>query len=248
MLTIEGPNAHRIVTVRVGGTITDDDFARIKPKIDEMMDLRHPVLVLKHIEKEWSITPSAIWEDLKIAPGFIGLIERTALVCESQAMRTTARALSAFVPFKVGCFEDEETATAWLRSADDASGVDVTCSVDDGIACIEVVVSDTFSIGGERKLEATLDGAAEDADQFRIVVRPHDFHGWEGMQALWIHLKLLHRHAHRFQRLAMVAEERWQRTLFRMGKTFFSAQMRRFAEGEEDQARAWAFSGDDNVS
>ncbi len=247
MITIDGPNDQRILTIRVTGKVEKDHLESIRPKVDELREIGQPFLLLQHLEGQFGISPSALWEDLKMAPGFVKLVERSALVCDSSAIRTASNIFGMLVPFPVQSFEDEAAAVTWLEKADDVTGVDIQMTVKDGVACIEAVPSDTFSIAGERHLESILDEAASEAERFRLVIRPHDFHGWEGLSAFWYHLKLMHRHSHRFERVAMVAEKRWQRVLFRLGNKLFSAQTRQFEPGQEDQARAWAFTDEAKV-
>ena len=74
--------------------------------------------------------------------------------------------------------------------------------------------------------------------KIRILVMMHDFHGWEG-GALWEDIKWNAKHLNDIERLAIVGETTWHKWMTGFCKPFTSAQIRYFAPGEIDRARAW---------
>jgi hypothetical protein len=66
-----------------------------------------------------------------------------------------------------------------------------------------------------------------------------DFEGWK-LSAAWEEVKFDLRHAHDFNRVAIVGDKRWQNLMTQLMKPFTDATVRFFDPGEKEQAWEWA--------
>ncbi len=72
----------------------------------------------------------------------------------------------------------------------------------------------------------------------RILVELKDFHGWT-VGALWEDTKFGTRHFNDIDRLAIVGDRRWEKTLAAFVKPFTTAKVRYFDILEKAEAMAW---------
>ena len=72
----------------------------------------------------------------------------------------------------------------------------------------------------------------------RILVRMHDFHGWD-TGALWADIKWNAKHFNHIERLGVVGEKTWHKWMTGFCKPFTTAQVRYFTHEQLDAARAW---------
>lgn len=72
----------------------------------------------------------------------------------------------------------------------------------------------------------------------RILVRMHDFHGWDAA-ALWDDLRFDLRHFRDIERLAIVGEKAWEHGMAVFCKPFTTAEIRYFEQDQEGEAQAW---------
>ena len=76
----------------------------------------------------------------------------------------------------------------------------------------------------------------------RMVVKMHDFHGWE-MSALWEDLKFDWKHFSHIERLALVGEKRWEAGMAAFCRPFTGAAIRYFDVSEASKATEWIHQG-----
>jgi hypothetical protein len=74
--------------------------------------------------------------------------------------------------------------------------------------------------------------------KFRLMVRMHDFHGWDA-GGLWEDMKWNARHFNHIERLAVVGEKTWHKWMTSFCKPFTTAQVRYFTFDQLDAAQAW---------
>lgn len=79
----------------------------------------------------------------------------------------------------------------------------------------------------------------EEHGKIRILVKLHDFHGWE-MAALWEDIKFDTKHFNHIERLAIVGETKWEKGMAVFCKPFTSARIKYFDVSEAMAAREWA--------
>ena len=83
-----------------------------------------------------------------------------------------------------------------------------------------------------------VESIVQDKGSIRILMKMHDFHGWE-MAAAWEDTKFGMRHFHDIDRLAMVGEKAWQHGMSVFCKPFTKAKIRYFDLSEAAEAESW---------
>ena len=74
--------------------------------------------------------------------------------------------------------------------------------------------------------------------KIRLLAAMHDFHGWTP-GALWQDIKFDAKHFNDIERIAMVGETKWQRSMSVFCNPFTSAKIRYFDCDQIDSARTW---------
>lgn len=83
-----------------------------------------------------------------------------------------------------------------------------------------------------------LERCLEEQKRLRVLFTMKDFHGWTA-GALWEDLKFDLKHFRDVERLAIVAETKWQKALGWFTKPFTTAKVRLFDWDQLDEARRW---------
>jgi hypothetical protein len=83
-----------------------------------------------------------------------------------------------------------------------------------------------------------VDQAVAEEGKVRMLVRFHDFHGWD-MKALWEDTKFATTHCNKIERIAMVGEKTWEEWMAKVCKPFTMAKVRYFDAAEIDAAWQW---------
>jgi hypothetical protein len=76
----------------------------------------------------------------------------------------------------------------------------------------------------------------------RVLLELSDFHGWTA-GALWQDVKFDVKHFKDIERLAIVAETKWEKGMAQFCRPFTTAQVRYFEHGQADAARRWIEEG-----
>ena len=74
--------------------------------------------------------------------------------------------------------------------------------------------------------------------KIRILVKMHDFHGWDA-GALWEDIKWDAKHFNHIERLAIVGEKTWHKWMAGFCTPFTTAEVRYFTHDQLAAARAW---------
>jgi tRNA G46 methylase TrmB len=85
---------------------------------------------------------------------------------------------------------------------------------------------------------AEFDRQLQKQGKLRVLTDLSQFHGWNA-GGLWEEFKFDVRHIASMERLAVVSDESWQRTLTTMAKPFLPAKTAFFHVSETAQARNW---------
>ena len=83
-----------------------------------------------------------------------------------------------------------------------------------------------------------LEGLMEGDAKIRLVVQLQDFKGWTA-GALWEDTKFAARHFNDIERLAIVGDAQWEKSMAAFIKPFTTAKVRYFDMQQADQAREW---------
>jgi hypothetical protein len=78
--------------------------------------------------------------------------------------------------------------------------------------------------------------------KIRILLEMHDFHGWQGT-ALWDDIKMDFKHFSDIEKIAMVGEKQWEKSMSAFCKPFTTAKIRYFDVSELEDAKKWIGQG-----
>ena len=87
-----------------------------------------------------------------------------------------------------------------------------------------------------------VDQAIKDHGKVRMLVRMHNFHGWD-LGAVWEDVKFDLHHFSHIERLALVGDRRWEAGMAVFCKPFTTAKVRYFDESKADDATVWIHEG-----
>ena len=83
-----------------------------------------------------------------------------------------------------------------------------------------------------------LEGLMKKGEKIRILVELKDFKGWTA-GALWEDIKFDVKHFNDIERLAIVGDSKWEKSLALFTKPFTTASVRYFEEAEMEEAKKW---------
>ena len=83
-----------------------------------------------------------------------------------------------------------------------------------------------------------LEGLMRQGEKIRLVVELKDFKGWTA-GALWEDIKFDVKHFNDIERLAIVGDSKWEKSLALFTKPFTTASVHYFEEAEMEEAKKW---------
>ena len=99
-------------------------------------------------------------------------------------------------------------------------------------------LSGTLHDNDYKKLVPMIDAAIERHGPARLLVRLHDFQGWDAQAAI-DDIKFGASHYNTIERIALVGEKDWHELLAMLAKPFTKAEVRYFNSDEIDHAWDW---------
>ena len=116
-IEIEGNNWDNILTVRLSGKLTKEDYEQFVPEIERMMKAHDKVRILVELADFHGWTTAAAWEDTKFGMHHFNDIERIALVGDAAWEKGMALLCKPFTMAKVKYFDRSQMAAAktWIQ-------------------------------------------------------------------------------------------------------------------------------------
>lgn len=109
-----------VLTVRLSGRLTKEDYETFVPEIERMMDAHGKVRLLVQLEDFHGWTTAAAWEDTTFGLRHYRDIERIAIVGDRAWEKGMALLCKPFTAAKVQYFDASETAAAkqWIAETE----------------------------------------------------------------------------------------------------------------------------------
>ncbi|MFB6439853.1 STAS/SEC14 domain-containing protein [Streptomyces sp. NPDC056411] len=229
--------------VKAIGTVSKSDYETVvEPLVDEARTEGRRLRVLCDVGPEFrSVTPGAVWEDLKVGPGAMRLCDGCAVVSDAGWIRATTRTVRFLMPCPVCVFgtREREEALRWLAALPEGPGISHRLLPASRVLVIEV----------ERPLRAQdFDALAETADSWLrahdalagVVIHMRAFPGWENVGSLVRHVRFIRDHHRKVERVALVADTKVAALLPQLANHLVRAEVRRFAYDAFEDGIAWA--------
>jgi hypothetical protein len=116
---------------------------------------------------------------------------------------------------------------------------------DPNSAVLTVELSGKLHDADYKEFVPAVDAAVAAHGKVRMLVRFHDFHGWD-LHALWDDTKFAAAHCTAIERLALVGEKKWEEWMAKVCKPFTMAKVKYFDASEADAAKAWVHESGSN--
>lgn len=102
-----------ILVVRLGGTVTRDDYLQFLPEAESLIARCGRIRILVDMRDFHGWTLEAFWEDIKFDWKHYSDIERLAMVGETKWQEWMASFCQPFTKAEVAYFSQEKAADAW---------------------------------------------------------------------------------------------------------------------------------------
>lgn len=118
MLELHEEAEGRLLTIRLAGKLTTDDYKVFVPEVERLIQEHGKIRVLCQMHDFHGWTVGAMWEDIKFDVRHFGDIERLALVGERKWQAGMAVFCKPFTKATVRYFDQSELPNAedWVRS------------------------------------------------------------------------------------------------------------------------------------
>jgi len=105
-----------ILTMRLSGKLTKEDYERLVPEIERTMKAHDKIRILVELDDFHGWTAAAAWEDTKFGMHHFSDIERIAIVGEAAWEKGMALLVKPFTKAKVKYFDASQMAAAktWI--------------------------------------------------------------------------------------------------------------------------------------
>ncbi|MBE9079639.1 STAS/SEC14 domain-containing protein [Romeria aff. gracilis LEGE 07310] len=233
------PNSN-IVEVAVVGKITAKNLEQVAAQMKADIEKHGHIRVLEEFHSFEGMDPIALWKDAKFGLNHMDKITHVAVIADAKWVQTLASAVGNIFSAKVKVFEHSqaETAKQWLETAPEPnqnSKLEYKSSSDSNV--VELVIEGKIT-------ESDFDRVI---DQFKADLKKHgklrileDIRSFEGMDpmALWKDLQQV-RLVNDISHVALVADQKWMRTLAEAAGSIVSAEIKSFESSELAAARTW---------
>lgn len=115
---------------------------------------------------------------------------------------------------------------------------EIQISEEPGGTVITLVFQDKLAKEDYDAFVPKIDKILESRDKIRILVQLRDFRGWSA-GALWEDTKFGLRHFNDIERLAVVGDRQWEKTMTQFIAPFTGAEVRYFDMADSREARDW---------
>ncbi|HZX71809.1 MAG TPA: STAS/SEC14 domain-containing protein [Rhodanobacter sp.] len=243
MLTmIEGLPDH-VIGIRITDKLRADDYEKqLIPLVNEKLERQHKLDFLCCIEGEWKgMEAGAVWQDLRLGLGKIGHWARMAIVSDIKWLENSIKLFGVFSPGELRHFDGDDYAAArdWVCQRDRA-GVNIALDVDSGILVLEPAADKAMSEDDFEAVGKTIGDYLKDHDRLRgMMIRSRAFPGWQGIGALFAHLKFVSSVHDKIDRVALVTNSPLGSFADHVLDPLMLAKLRRFAYDQRDEAMSW---------
>lgn len=243
MLSIIENLPDHVIGIRITDKLRAEDYERLLiPLVNNKLERHSKLDLLCCIEGEWKgMEAGAAWQDLRLGLGKLGHWARMAIVSDIDWLEKAIKVLRLFSPGELRHFDDNDydDALAWVCQQDRAR---IRTTLDSG-AGILVVEPDADAALSEDDFEAVgkaIRKRLEDHDRLRgILIRSRRFPGWQGVSAMFAHLKFINRVHDKIDRIALVTSSPLGSFADHVLDPLMLAEIRRFDYDRYDEAMDW---------
>ncbi|MCA9779772.1 MAG: STAS/SEC14 domain-containing protein [Candidatus Eremiobacteraeota bacterium] len=233
------------VGIKAIGNVTADDYKTVlEPAVEEVVASGHQVRLVYVLGPEFeNFELGAMHEDSRIGLAHLTDFERVAFITSHNWFQKAMAINTWMIPCPVRVFpmELKTEALKWAQSGrEDTLEIEIIPA--ENFTLFELRVTGSLGYRMEQKLVETMESSIDDSTNVRLLVRAHDFHGWNDIRALYLHLKLVLGVHRQVEKLVIVGEETWQRRVQAGAQLLFGIDARFYDLKDYDEAKKWALA------
>ena len=118
MLTLEGINENRVISITASGKLTRQDYEELIPQVEDLLEKFGSLRFFIKARGITGVEVRALWEDIKFDARHADEFGKTAIVGEKrwQAWGTDIASLFFDAPMKYFDHADEKLAWTWVNT------------------------------------------------------------------------------------------------------------------------------------
>lgn len=247
LMNVDGENDPRVIRAAVTDQLHEEDYRRLNPQIEELLDRHASLRMLVHLSEFKGWSPGALWEDAKLGFQHFSDFERLAVVGDRGWEEWMTRLSTPFTLADIRFFEpsDMDKALAWVT---EAARPDIRISVEEDRRVVRVRPSGSLSKADFLRLAGKVDPLIEKWGALNgLVIESRDFPGWQSIGALLRHMRFVSDHHRKIRRIALVTNSPLGSLAEHAASHFVAAEIKHFQPGDLDIALNWAAKAADQA-
>lgn len=239
---IEGLPDH-VIGIRINDKLRAEDYeSQLIPLVNARLAHHRKLDLLCCIEGEWKgMEAGAMWQDLRLGLGKIGHWARMAIVSDIGWIENAIKLFGLFSPGELRHFHSGDYATAkdWVCESARAR---IAIELDEatGVLLLEPAADKALSEDDFEAVGKALGHYLLDHDRLRgILIHSRTFPGWQGIGALFAHLKFVNAVHDKINAIALVTDSPIGTFADHVLGPLMMAKVRKFGYDARDEAMAW---------
>lgn len=229
--------------VRVVGKLSVEDYEEVVvPMIDGAIRAGRRPRYLCQIGPEFEgLTAGAMWEDIKIAPRVLRIVDGAAIVSDIGWIREWTRLAAFLLPCPVRVFDnrDRDKAIDWLSSLPEGAGITHRLIPESGVVVVEL--AEPLRSQDFDALSVTVDSWLDTHARLNgLVIHARAIPGWENIRTLVRHIRFVRDHHRSIGKVALAVDGTIASLAPKVATYFVKAEIRSFAYVELAAAISWA--------
>lgn len=243
MLTVIEGLPDEVIGIRITDKLRAEDYERqLIPLVNDKLERHRKLDFLCCIDGEWQgMEAGAVWQDLRLGLGRIGHWARMAIVSDIAWMERSIKLFGVFSPGELRHFRSADYAAArdWVCERERAR-IGVEFDAEHGILVLQPAADKALSEDDFEAVGQAIDSHLAEHRRLRgILIHSRKFPGWQGIGALFAHLKFVNRVHDKIGKVAMVTDSPMGTFADRVLDPLMLAKLRAFPYDQRDAAMAW---------
>jgi len=239
---IEGLPDH-VIGIRINDKLRAEDYeSQLIPLVNDKLERHRKLDLLCCIDGEWKgMEAGAVWPDLQLGLGKIGHWARMAIVSDVKWIENAIKLFGLFSPGELRHFasNDYAAAQAWVCEQERAR-IGITLDAGVGVLVLEPAADQALSEDDFEAVGKVIGDYLKDHARLRgILIHSRKFPGWQGVSALFAHLKFVNTVHDKIGKIALVTDSPIGTFADHVLDPLMLAKVRKFTYDERDQAMSW---------
>ena len=232
-----------VIGLKITGKITAQDYREhLIPLVEEKLKIHKRIDCLCLIEHRFpGVEPAAMWEDLRLGISNMNHWGRIALVTDLDWIENSINFFKIFWPGHLRQFDldDYDRAKDWVCERHRAL-IDVNLDVDNGLLILNPSQVHSLTVYDFEYITKIADDyLAQHPTINGILISSRHFPGWQGLTAMMSHLKFVHDHHRKIERIAVVTNSPMGKFADHISDHFIKAKIKSFEYDQYDNAILW---------